>query len=173
MFLEAVWRQSVIHPFQSSGQGVDKAPSEDAALSLVMIQVHRQVWPVSHLKHIKFSGVNTILCYASLHLHIYASVLYKCICINATHSTQCIVTCACRVLFHVFREAFELWMQSHGAVSSSCNLKQWSPACSWCSAGIDCCVWHGAAFHRWAGAVRGAAHPQLPAHALPSVTAFQ
>lgn len=58
-------------------QGVDKAPSEDAALSLAMIQVGRQVWPVSQLRHIKLSGVNTILSMythiCALHLSIYTS----------------------------------------------------------------------------------------------------
>lgn len=119
--------QPYLYPFQSYTPmaGVDKESSEDAAFYLAMIQADRQVWPVSHLKHIKFSVVNTIVCVhthtccASLHIHISPSVYYKLICMNASHSTHYE-----NLQGFIPGIPWSLWavIQSHQAVSSSCNL---------------------------------------------------
>lgn len=72
--------QPYLYPFQSYTPmaGVDKESSEDAAFYLAVIQADRQVWPVSHLKHVKFSVVNTIMCVCThtraVHLYIYTSL---------------------------------------------------------------------------------------------------
>lgn len=132
------------------------------------------------MEWIPFCAYTVHMCCASLHIHISVSDFYKCICKNATHRTQHIIRSACRVLYHVFHAAFELWHSPreqfpvHVALSNEplpalgallpliavCGTQQLSTA----------------AFHRWAGALRVAGHPQyqgLPAHTLPNVIAFQ
>lgn len=108
--------QPYLYPFQSYAPmaGVDKESSEDAAFYLAMIQADRQVWPVSHLKHVKFSVVNTIVCVcahthtccASLHIHISPSVYYN---LSAWMHPTALIMRTCRVLYQVFHEAFGLW----------------------------------------------------------------
>lgn len=170
--------------------GVGKAPSEGAALSLAMIQVHKKVWAVSCFRHKvqwgEYHSVHThkhthVLCISTqTHLCISFSWRYlqKCSPQHSRHRYECLLGFIPCILWSMYFIPCVLWavMQSQGAVSSSYNLKQWAPACPWCSAGFDCYVWHTAAFHRWAGALRVAGHPQhrqLPAQTLPNVTAFQ
>lgn len=93
--------------------GVDKESSEDAAVYLAMIQVDRQVWPVSHLKRMKFSVVNTIVCICTdaraVHLYIYTSLHQFIINLSAWMHPTALIMRTCRVLYQVFHEAFELW----------------------------------------------------------------
>jgi len=110
--LNGLWGEAVNgspHPELDVCGGAGRAAPKGAGLSPAIIQVDRQVWPVSHFRPIKFSGVKIILCVRThmptrthcvfLRIHACESVFYKRVCTNATHGMWCILTTTCMVLY--------------------------------------------------------------------------